>query len=118
MSELEDKLSAILKDPNMMEQIMGMARTLSANQEEPERTTISATQHNTPQFDPSVLKALSGFTSQIGIDQNQDSLLKALHPYLSQSRIQKLEKAMQAAKMASAASVFLNSGGGRLLGLR
>jgi hypothetical protein len=44
------------------------------------------------------------------IDHNQQGLLKALTPYLSQARISKLEKAMRAAKMAQFATVLLNSG--------
>ena len=118
MSELEEKLGTILKDPNMMEQIMGMAKALSGNQEKKEEAEPPSADHASPQFDPRILQALSGISTQGSIDSNQDSLLKALHPYLSQGRIRKLERAMQAAKMANAASAFLNAGGGRLLGLR
>ena len=118
MSELEDKLGAILKDPNMMEQIMGMAKALSNNQEHKEEPAPPAESVSGPQFDPRILQALSGISNQGGIDPNQDSLLKALHPYLSQGRLRKLERAMHAASMANAASAFLNAGGGKLLGLR
>ena len=118
MSELEDKLSAIVNDPNMMGQIMGMAKALSANQEQQQERNTSTAESSMPQLDPGVLNALTGIAGQVGIDQNQDTLLKALHPYLSHGRLRKLERAMQAAKMANAASAFLNNGGGRLLGLR
>lgn len=117
MSELEEKLGNILSDPNMMQQIMGMAKMLSGQQPETPKQEIPPTPPM-PQIDGNMLKALSGIASQGGIDQHQDSLLKALHPYLSQNRIGKLERAMSAAKMASAASAFLNAGGLGLLNMR
>ena len=50
-----------------------------------------------------------------GTDQNQQALLHALSPFLSHSRIHKLERAMQASRMAGAASAFLNAGGLQML---
>lgn len=117
MSELEEKLGNILSDPNMMQQIMGMAKMLSGQQPETPKQEAPPPP-SMPQIDGNMLKALSGIASQGGIDQHQDSLLKALHPYLSQNRIGKLERAMSAAKMASAASAFLNAGGLGLLNMR
>lgn len=120
MSELEEKLSGILSDPNMMQQIMGMAKMLSAGQPADSGKPKDAPPAPAvpPALDPGLLQALSGIASQGGIDQHQDSLLKALHPYLSPGRISKLERAMHAARMANAASAFLNAGGGKLLNLR
>lgn len=117
MSELEEKLGTILSDPNMMQQIMGMAKMLSVNQSEPQKQEAPPPPPM-PQIDGNLLNALSGIASGGGIDQNQDYLLKALHPYLSQRRIEKLERAMSAAKMASAASAFINAGGLGLLNMR
>lgn len=117
MSELEEKLGSLLSDPNMMQQIMGMAKMLSASVP-PEQAQEAAVPPAPPQIDGNMLKALSGIANQGGIDSHQDSLLKALHPYLSQNRISKLERAMSAARMASAASAFLNAGGLQLLRTR
>ena len=117
MSELEEKLGSILSDPNMMQQIMSMAKMLSGDQAEPQKQEAPPPTP-IPQLDGNLLQALSGIASRSGIDQHQDSLLKALHPYLSQSRIGKLQRAMSAARMASAASAFLNAGGLGLLNMR
>lgn len=117
MSELEEKLGSILSDPNMMQQIMSMAKMLSGNQVEPQKQETPPPPP-TPQLDGNLLNALSGIASGGGIDQNQDTLLRALHPYLSPNRISKLERAMSAAKMASAASAFINAGGLGLLNMR
>ena len=51
---------------------------------------------------------------QTGIDQNQQTLLSALTPYMNQAKVAKLENAMRAAKMARLASGFLGSGGLKL----
>ena len=52
-----------------------------------------------------------GMARQSGIDKNQQTLLRALGPYLSRERIVKLEKAMRAAKLAGIASTALGSSG-------
>ena len=120
MSELEEKLGNILNDPNMMQQIMGMAKMLSAGQENAPPSTASSAPNkdSAPSLDPKLLNTIAGIASQGGIDSNQDCLLKALQPYLSRSHISKLERAMSAARIANAASAFLNAGGSKLLGLR
>jgi hypothetical protein len=48
-------------------------------------------------------------------DSHQQALLKALRPYLGQDRLIRLERAMRAARLAGAASAFLNAGGLNLL---
>ncbi len=114
MPELEGKLEAILGNPQMMQQIMSMAQSLGAQQavkpgpdpphQEPNLPAM-------PSLDPAMLQKLASLAGQGTIDNNQKSLLCALGPYLSQTRIHKLEKAMRAAKIASLASVFLSQGG-------
>lgn len=107
MSEMEDKLGAILNNPQMMQQIMSLAQSLG--QEQPQQQEPPKQQ--TPDFDPAMLARLAGLARQSGTDNQQRALLSALSPYLSRERVSKLEKAMQAAKMARLASTFLNSGG-------
>ena len=115
MDSMEDKLSSILADPKMMQQIMALAQSLGQNSEpqqkkEPPKRQETPAQ-SFPEFDPMMLKSLSAMAGQGSIDSNQKSLLKALGPYLHQDRIFKLEKAMRAAKMARIASTFMNQGG-------
>jgi len=120
MSELEEKLGTILNDPNMMQQIMGMAKMFSSTQEDtpPSAAPSIPNTGSIPNLDPKLLSTIAGIAGNGGIDSDQDCLLKALQPYLSRGRISKLERAMSAARMANAASAFLNAGGGKLLGLR
>lgn len=117
MAELEDKLGAILGNPQMMQQIMAMAQAM--NQGQPAKPEQPQVQENSqpamPAIDPALLRKLAVFAGQSGIDQDQRLLLKALGPYLSAMRIHKLEKAMQAARLARMASSFLSQGGLSLL---
>lgn len=123
MSELEEKLGSILNNPQMMQQIMSMANMLGNSQEQPVKPPDSPKkpepnpqpEKGMSQIDFGMLQNLAGIVKQGGIDQHQMGLLKALQPYLSRDRITRLERAMHAARMANAASVFLNSGGMKML---
>ena len=107
MSELEEKLNSVLSNPQLMQQIMSMAQNFNTTSQKTETPQIPT--ESLPQIDISMLQKLSGIAQKSTIDSNQQSLLKALRPYLSRERISKLEKAMRAAKMAQFASGFLNS---------
>lgn len=108
MSQLEDKLGTILSNPQIMQQIAAMAQTLG--QSPPEQPT--AKPQPVPSLpDPALLQNLSGMLQTNNIDKEQQELLHALSPFLSQARLGKLERAMRAARMAGFASVLLKSGG-------
>lgn len=113
MEELEQKLGAVLNNPQLMQQIMSMAQAMGSQapppKEEP-RQPEPAAPAMMPQIDPGMLTKLAGLSRQSGIDRDQQALLKALNPYLSRDRISRLERAMRAAKMAKLAGSFLGSG--------
>ena len=111
MDQMEDKLGAILNNPQLMGQIMSMAQSLgqSAPNQEPHPAPEQ------PNFDPALLAKLGSLAGQGQMDGNQQALLTALHPYLSRRKVDKLERAMRAAKMARMASSFLGQGGLSLL---
>ena len=108
---LEEKLGAILSNPEMMRSIQAMAQSLG--QSNPDVST-EQTAAKAPDIDPGMLQKLSAMAGQSGIDQNQKSLLTALSPYMNQAKVAKLENAMRAAKLARLASGFLGSGGLKL----
>ena len=109
MDDLENKLGQILSNPQMMQQIMGLAQSLGQ--------ASGNTGANDPPSVPdlSAMQAISGVLSQSNVDAQQQNLLRALTPYLNLERIQKLEKAMRAAKLAKMASAFLENGSIQLL---
>lgn len=109
MDDLESTLGEILNNPQMMQQIMGLAQSLGQASE-------NSGANVTPSIpDLSAMQAISGVLSQGNMDAQQRNLLNALSPYLNQDRIRKLEKAMRAAKLAKMASSFLENGGIQLL---
>ena len=119
MDDMEAKMGAILNNPEMMQQIMSMAQSLSQGQQAP-APTPAAPQPAEPsqqamgsigEIDLSMLQKITGIAKQTGIDSNQQTLLRALNPYLSSQRITKLERAMRAAKLANLASSFLGTQG-------
>ena len=95
MGDLEEKLNAMLNDPQAMQQFMNMAQSLGSEG------------NPFPDIDIGMLQKISGFAKQGNIDNDQRALLKALTPYLTRERISKLEKAMRAAQLARAASGLL-----------
>ena len=112
MEAMEEKLNAILGNPQMMQQIMAMAQAMGQQEEQrPEPPP----QNNNPGIDFAMIQKLSGIARQSSIDKNQQNLLRALGPYLSRERITKLEKAMRAAKIAGIASTALSGSGFSLL---
>lgn len=116
MSELEEKLGAILGNPQMMQQIMTLAQSMgseidgSAPPAEPVNTPAAF-----PALDPVQIQRLSALAGGANVDSHQQALLQALGPYISQSKVGKLERAMRAAKMAKLASGFLGQNGIALL---
>ena len=115
MSELEEKLASVMNDPAMMQKIMSLAQSLGGPPPQqqsppPQQQSPPPQQEEAPAFpdlDISMLQKLSGFAQQSGIDQNQQTLLRALAPYISHRRVAKLERAMRAAKMAGLATNLL-----------
>ena len=106
MDELESKMSAILSNPEMMEKIMSLAQAMGSKPANPETSAKAAEGSSLPNVDLSMVQRLAGLAGKAGMDPDQKNLIGALRPYLSPSRISKLERAMRAAKMASMAGIL------------
>lgn len=113
MGEMEDKIGAILNNPQMMQQIMSMAQAFGSQQSGPAPEPEPAAPM--PQLDLGMIQKISGLAQQSSIDKREQALLGALKAYLSIERITKLEKAMRAAKLAKLASTALGQGAGQFL---
>ncbi len=107
MEDMESKLGAILSNPQMMQQIMSIAQNFQSDPAPPPPSQGEAL----PEIDFATIQKLTSLIGKTGINPQQKALLQALSPYLSSQRIQKLEKAMRAAKLAGMASVFFRSTG-------
>lgn len=111
MSELDDKLSAILSNPQMMQQIMSLAQALNSQTDaaQPQQKPPEPAQELPQLLNPNMLSKISTLMQHGTIDKDQQTLLKALTPYLSRNKLQKLERAMQAAKVAGVASELVGN---------
>ena len=117
MDQMEDKIGAILGNPALMQQIMSMAQSLGQSAPQtaappppPQQESVPAAAPAMPDIDPAALGKIMSLAGSTNIDRNQKALLRALEPYLTRQRLQKLEKAMRAARLANAASSLLQSG--------
>lgn len=114
MDDMEQKLGAILSNPQLMQQIMSMAQALNPSQgaaPQPAPPPQAPAAPSLPDIDPAMIQKLMGLAGQTGIDQEQQALLRALSPFLSRDRLSRLERAMRAAKTAKLASTVLGQGG-------
>lgn len=115
MDGMEDKIGALLSNPQLMQQIMSMAQSLGQSAPDappppPKPEPTPQPQNTMPEIDPAMIGKMMSLAGKTNIDRNQKALLRALEPYLSRERLQKLEKAMRAARLAGAVSAILPSG--------
>ena len=127
MSEFEDKLNAILSNPEAMAQVMGLAQSLSGSgafnpAQEQEKSPPTGTQASSPvggigdlfsQIDPKMLERLLPLLGELGSGGSDErmQLLYALRPFLKPERQDKVERAARAAKLIHLGKKFLSSMG-------
>ena len=104
MSELDEKLNAILGNPQMMQNILNMAQQMG-NAPSQQSQDCSSSGGQNPE---DMIRQLVSLSRQAGLDAHQQELLHALSPYLGQEHLHRLERAMYAAKLADFAADALN----------
>lgn len=122
MSEFETKLNAILGNSEAMGQIMALAQSLSGNETqaenpadtpEEEYTPVAASQSDQAPVQAPDLSALLGGIEpkmmQVGMrllqeynrkDDRNTALLTALRPFVKEERFEKVDRAIQIARLA------------------
>ena len=128
MSEFEDKLNAILSNPEAMAQVMGLAQSLSGSGafggEQRHDGSKSDPTDNVgssfgslgdlfAQIDPKMIERLLPLISELSHGENDErmQLLYALRPFLKEERRDKIERAVKAAKLIQIGKKFLSSMG-------
>jgi len=97
VSELEDRLNAVMNDPAELERIAAMARSIMGN-------IAPAEESSAPAGDmPGMASKLAGMLR----NGDRDALVKGLSPYLSEKRRKRLSKALSLASAASVAGTLL-----------
>ena len=133
MAEFEEKLNSILGNQDAMEQIMALARSLSGDKTEGEKSDRSeedgeSFQEETPrdttgqqgpdlsqllgEVDPGMLQmGMRLFREYQSTDDRNAALLQALRPFLREERRAKLDKAVRIARMTRLIRAVLGSMG-------
>ena len=112
MSELEEKLNALLSDPNSMAQVMQMAQQLSGAMGEqkaaaPPPPPSPPVQQPVPDLgaalgglDPKLLGKLLPLAGELGTENSAAmQLLNALRPFLKEEKQGKIERAARLARL-------------------
>ena len=125
MAEFDEKLNSILSNPDAMAQIMQLAQSLSGGQEQPSAPPspppppTPAPRQSAPAqdmlsslaggLDPKLLTRLLPIIQELGSqqDSNARALLYALRPYLREDRQEKVERALQLARLFHLGKKFL-----------
>ena len=122
LAEFDEKLNSILSNPDAMSQIMQLAQSLSGGQEQappppppPQPTPRSSVPAQdilsslTGGLDPKLLTRLLPVIQELGgqQDSNARALLYALRPYLRADRQEKVERALQLARLFHLGKKFL-----------
>ena len=106
MAEFDDKLNSILSNPDAMSQIMQLAQSLSGSgdpepppQQQPKSPDFSSLFSGG--LDPALLLRLMPLLQELSgqQDSNARQLLFALRPYLKAERQEKIERALQLARI-------------------
>ncbi len=118
MDELARALRAVLEDPGQMQQLRAMADSLGLGIPD-EETAHSAADSAQKQPDPPLpappsappMQQLPGGLMRQGsaLEKKQQALLQALRPFLRRERQEKLDRALQAAQLASVAGLMLKN---------
>lgn len=104
MDGLEDKLNAILSDPDAMGRIAEMAKSLAGGG--------SKEEHQEPgggSEEPIIRRAVKLLRGK-ALNGDETALLNALRPFLSSDRQRKLDRALKLARLASLASIAQEMG--------
>lgn len=120
MAEFDEKLNTILSNPDAMSQIMQLAQSLSGDQQpaapppKAQGTPASGAASDllsslTGGLEPSFLAKLLPLIQELGgqNDSNARQLLYALRPYLKSERQDKIERALQLARLFHLGRKFL-----------
>ena len=125
MSELDEKLNTLLSNPESMAQIMQLAQSLSGKSPEPASTPVPPPAPPPPSaptaplsslpgsLDPKLLARMLPIIQELGQEPNQQArqLLYALRPYLKSERQERIERALQLARLIHVGKKFLSGWG-------
>lgn len=108
MDDLEQKIQSVLSDPAQMAQVLEMAKSLGITLPKPDAAPAEAPEppdapEAAPQPEPPKPDAPPPTLPGGGLAQRQEALLRALEPFLRPARREKIERALQIARLTNLA---------------
>lgn len=120
MAEFEDQLNSILSNPQIMGQILSMANAMGQSAPPPPPPPAPPKPQPAPTgpagglpFDPGAMMGMMELLKSTQIGQREQNLIHALRGYVPEDRLIRLEKAMQASRIAKFAAESMNRKQGR-----
>ena len=115
MDDLEEKIQAVLNDPQQMQEIFSLARSLGLELPA-EGGPPDGKAHEPPKEGMPLPGGMSAPVTQLleqagKLEKKQENLLNALKPFLKPARREKIDRAMQAARLSHLAGYALKSRG-------
>ena len=108
--QLSQKIQEVLNDPAQMAQVLELAKSLGVTLPPPDASAGAPPEEkappDTPPAPPPVQSPPMG-----GLAQQQEALLRALEPFLRPARREKIERALQIARLSGIAGSALRRGG-------
>lgn len=117
--DIGQMLQSVLGDPEQIRKITAMAQSLMSSETEPGTSSIPEPVTSPGKTlgsgsEAKLLSALSGMMGQKGEQSRSAALLSAMRPYMRPEKQEKLDRAMQIARMVRIAGTVMREwGGGR-----
>ena len=111
MGEFEEKLNAILSNPEAMAQVASLAQSLGQQPQEPQpaQQPPSPAPESGFGLDPALLQKMLPLLTELNDNKTseREQLLYALRPFLKESRRNKIDQALRAARVLHLGKRFL-----------
>lgn len=117
MSDFEEKLNTILSSPEAMAQVAALAQSLGSQEQEHQGNSTTTNQSSDSigsllgSLDPSMIGKFLPLLSELNSSENEQrqQFLYALRPFLKESRRDKIDKALQVARILHLGKKFLGT---------
>jgi len=107
MDDLSNKINQILNDPEQLQQVMELAKTMGFPPPQ------ESSEPDTPSIMEAMPEMLSGISQLLQqsqqLNEKQEALFQALRPYLKPGRQLKLDRALQLARLSHIAEAAIRS---------
>ena len=112
MEDLEEKIQSILQDPQQMQQVLSLAKNFGFDfgSTDPEEVSHNSPEPDTLELPDALSLPIAELLKQAGkLEKRQENLLNAIKPFLKPNRQEKIDRALQVARLSHLAGFALRS---------